>query len=377
MDVINTIFITILAMLGFAGLFVNNKYIKVSSLIILAAVFSYICSIRSMTSADTETYAFYYNEASHIRKLKLGFGRDYFPWIENWFINLCVLANKAGLSYRQFLFTIAFTFNIISSYSIYNIYKSRYLECGRMHYFAIVLTQFFVNYGFLYSYVVIRGGLSFAFCLLSYVLLLKGKKIHAVLSMVVAVALHNYSIIFVFIMIVMKIKFKKAHMKFFTITFLILFVMNIFRIDVWFTNKLTGITSIFTGNLLQVSHYLLDAEQTTSLKKGILLYLIQNIYLCVMYYKTEDSKTTNDFFVLIGGSLLAVLINDNATIRITNYFFVFQIMLYGKYLSILREEINDQNKFIIRKEGFVHSLIILVFIPTVTLIYMLRYCSII
>lgn len=377
MDVMNTVFIIFLAMLGFTELFINNKYIKISGLIILAVVFSYICSIRPITSADTETYAFYYNEASHIGQLKYGFGRDYFPWIENWFINLCVLANKVGLTYRQFLFVIAFAFNIISSYSLYKIYKYRYSECGRMHYFAIVLTQFFVNYGFLYSYVVIRGGLSFAFCLLSYTLLLKEKKIPALLSLVVAVALHNYSVIFVLIMIVMKINFKKTHMKFFMIIFIILFVMNLFRIDVWFTSILTGISSLFTGNLLQVSHYLLDAEQTTSLKKGILLYLIQNIYLCIMYYKIEDPKITNDFFVLLGGSLLAVLINDNATIRITNYFFAFQIMLYGKYLSILKESIDDQNRFIISKDGFVHSVIILIFIPVITFIYMLRYCSII
>jgi membrane protein len=208
-------------------------------------------------------------------------------------------------------------------------------------------------------------------------MLLKRKKLPAILAMVAAIALHNYSVIFLCIWIISLFRFKKSHIKFFTTIFVILLVMNIFRIDVLFTNMLQRIPALFTGNLLQISHYLLDAEQTTSLKKGILLYLIQNIYLCSLYYKNDTPEITNDFVILLIGSFLAVLINDNAVIRVTNYFFVFQIMLYGKYISGLRASMEDQRTFIMTKKCFVHSIIIILVIPTVTFVYMLRYCSII
>lgn len=363
--------------LGIVGLLIRNRQIKICSIILLAVIFSYICSIRPLYSADTSTYAYYYHNASSISKLKYGLGRDYFPWVENWFINLCVLSNYIGLSYREFLFWVALAFNILSSYSIYEIYKSKYSPKGNTQYLIIVIIHFFVNYGFLYSYVVIRGGLSFAFCLLAYAMLLNKKKIFAILSMVVAIALHNYSIVVLIIWIIKKIHFKKTHMRFFMIVFAILLVMNVFRIDVWFTNMLQGFATLFTGKLLQVSHYLLDAEQTTSLKKGILLYLIQNIYLCGLYYKYQTTEITNDFVILFVGSLLAVLINDNATIRITNYFFIFQIMLYGKYLARLRENIRNDSVLVITRDSLFHYTLIMLIIPTITFIYMLRYCSII
>lgn len=377
MDLITIIFLTVMTVLGVVGLCINSKYIKIIGLIILILTFSYICSVRNISSADTKTYLYYYNQAANINEIKFGFGREYFPWIENWFINICWLFNKLHFQFSQFLFIIALAFNTLSCYALTSIFKEKYSFERKISFVFIVILLFFVNYGFLYSYVVIRGGLSFVFCLLAYSCSLKKYRIKTIVFMIIAIAVHNYSTVFLLIFVLYKIKFKKNHMKFFMSVFIILLIMNIFRIDVVFTKMITKIGVLFTGDLLQVSHYLLDAEETTSLKKGILLYLMQNVYLVYLFYNMHDKKITNDFAVLLTGSILAALINDNAVIRITNYFFVFQVFLYGRYLTECYVLKNLRKHTTMTREMFANIIIIAIVLPVTTFVYMLRYCSII
>ncbi|MCB5662425.1 hypothetical protein LIQ79_17295, partial [Erysipelatoclostridium ramosum] len=92
----------------------GNKTLRTLGYITIIILFSYVCSIRSMDSADTTEYLNYYIKSANISQLKYGFGRDYYPWIENWYINFCWLCNKFGLNFSQFLFLVAFLFNSIS-----------------------------------------------------------------------------------------------------------------------------------------------------------------------------------------------------------------------------------------------------------------------
>lgn len=377
MEPITLFNISIIFILSILVLGVKNKSVTVVGLILISIIYAYFCSIRPLSSADTNTYAFYYYEASSVDSMNYGIGREYFPWVENWFINLCILANRMGLEFREFLFNTSLLFNVLTMWVLYEIL--RVIESTRniVNIFLIVFVQFFINFGFLYSYVVIRGGLSFAMCLLAYLYYLKENRIKSAVSFLIAIALHNYSIICLLILLILKLKFKNSHIKLYFILFILFAFLNVLRIDVWFTNVLQGFSGLFSDTLLPVTHYILDAEQTESVKKGMLLYLIQNIYLSYLFYDSVDVKLNNYFMVLIVGSLIALLINDNAVIRITNYFFIFQTFLYARYFIETKIFINNKSSLLISRRQLVNLFVSIFLLPLLTLIYMLRYCSII
>lgn len=327
--------------------------------------------MRPMTSADTQTYAWYYEKSGNITDFKFGIGRDYFPWVENWFINYGWFCNNVlHLDFRGYLFLCAMIFNTISLYSLISIVKTRYGKILNSGFILSIVLLFVANFGILYSYVVIRGGISFAFCLLAYSYFLKNKKIKTALSMLIAILMHNYSIVFIPILFITKIRFKKNHMKLFITLFSILFVMSLFRFDVLFTKYLQGVKELFSSELYGITHYLMDAQQVMTVRKGALLYLAQNIYIAILLYRSKE-KCTSELLILLIGGLITALINDDGAIRITNYFYLFQIFLYGKYL--LNDEVDGSRS----RAKTINSIVITILIPVVTLIFILRYCSII
>lgn len=354
--------------IGAIFLSVKDKRFKIAGLLILIITFSYVCSTRPIESADTETYLWYYKNSANITSFKYGLGRDYYPWVENWYINLNWFCNKIlNLDFRQFLFACSFVFNSISLYSLLRIIKIRYGDIKKSVFLISIIFLFFANFGFLYSYVVIRGGLSFAFCLLAYLFFLKKKYIITCFYMLLSILLHNYSIVFIPIMILSQKEYKKNHKQLFLVLFILLLAMSLFRFDVIFTNSINQISGLFTKDLIELTHYLLDAQDTNAIRKGAVLYLIQNVYLSILLYRDKENHT-RDFIVLLAGGIITALINDDGAIRITNYFYLFQIFLYSKYLLA---PVTKTSK------GFMaNALIITIVIPLATLVFILRYCSI-
>lgn len=352
----------------------GDKKLKLLGYITIILIFSYICSIRPMDSADTTEYLNYYTRSANIGQLKYGLGRDYFPWIENWYINFCWACNKVGLSFSQFLFLMAFLFNSISVYSINKIVKIKFQEYVNASIVLVGLFIYFTNFGFLYSYVVIRGGLSFALFLLVYSLYLEKKYVRAIAVFFIALAFHNFSVVIIPIILLDKIRFKNKHKSLFGVLFVVLLLLSLVRFDIYFTNLFGNLFRTITQGYSASTTYLLDSNTTGGIKKGILLYLIQNIYLLYLY-RDEETNTTYEFLLLSIGSIIAVLINDNAVVRATNYFFVFQLFLYVRYLMKYKL-VHGLFGTKMSKDLFMKSVLIVFIIPALTMIYILRYCGI-
>ncbi len=376
MGIMEVIFLVLLGITGVGMILVNNKSLRRVGMGILICVFSYICALRPETAADRETYYYYYVNSESIDEFFGGFGKDYFPWIENWYINFCHVFSSNGVSFEVFLFICAFIINALSLFSIFSICKEYGFEVKNGYYYLSVILLFFVNYGFLYGYVVIRGGLSFSLVLFTYLMFMRKKYFRAIVTGIIAVAFHNFSIVIVLILALSVIKIRKNHMSFFTVFFVVFLMCSLLRVDVLITNLLLKVNVLFENEiLLEATHYLLDSEQTRQIKKGIVLYLVQNIYLSYLYRRTSDVKDNNLFLLLFVGSFIAIMINDNAVIRITNYFFVFQTVLYVKYFYKNFRYLVTKRKF--NKILLLHYLVITLVIPVATFYYMLRYCSVI
>jgi len=376
MEIMEVLFLVLLGITGISMILVNNKSLRRAGTGILLCVFSYVCAVRPETAADRETYYYYYVNSEFIDEYYFGFGKDYFPWIENWYINFCHVFSSNGVSFEVFLFICAFIINALSLYSLFSICKEYGIEVKNGFYYLSVILLFFVNYGFLYGYVVLRGGLSFSLVLFTYLLFMRKEYFNALVTGIIAVAFHNFSIVIVLLLVLNMIKISKNYMRFFTFFFVACLICSMLRVDVLITNVLLKINVLFENDfLLEASHYLLDSEQTRQIKKGIVLYLVQNIYLAYLYRGSRDVKDGYLFLILSVGSIIAITINDNAVIRITNYFFVFQIVLYVKYVYENFRYLVMKRKF--NKKLLIHYSLITLIIPITTFYYMLRYCSVI
>ena len=357
----------------------GNKTLRTLGYITIIILFSYVCSIRSMDSADTTEYLNYYIKSANISQLKYGFARDYYPWIENWYINFCWLCNKFGLNFSQFLFLVAFLFNSISVYSINKIINIKFTNHTKASLMLSGLFIYFANFGFLYSYVVMRGGLSFALFLLVYSFDLEKKYLYEVIAFIAALAFHNFSLVIIPIILLRRFRFKnkyrKVYRNIFLLFFVLLILLSLMRVDIYFTSFFGTLFNTITKGYSAANVYLSDVSFAGGIKKSILLFLIQNIYLLYLYWNEEDNYTYEFLLLLIGG-IIAVLINDNAVVRATNYFFVFQLFLYIQYL--MKYKLSHRlYEMKVNKKFFYNSVIIIMVIPMFTMIYILRYCSII
>lgn len=374
MDILSLLLIVILVLYGVGLIRIGNEKLQIVGMLILIATFSYICSIRPLDSADTENYYNYYRMSQNISEFHFGFGRDYSRWVENWYINLCWLANLVKLTFSQFLFLVAFFFGVLSMYSVNAIYDT--LSDGRkkMTGYLSIIALYYSNFGILYSYVVIRGGLSFALCLLAYTFLQRKKYLRSILIFLCSIALHRFSIIAIAVLALLKINFKKKHTKLLLCAFTILVVLSLLRIDIYFTRFLNTLTVTFASLFKDTNYF--NAVGDTGAKKGILLYLLQNLYLMYLVGNSKKQYNTNIFFVLLAGSIIAVFANDNATIRIANYFFVFQLYLYAEYLIDAKAKKPTAARRNEEVERVMNQTLITIAIPAFTAIYMLRYCGI-
>lgn len=365
MDFLSILLILVVIGISILFLAVGDTKIQIISLLAIICVLSYICSVRSLNSADTSNYFHYYKIGRDITKFYFGLGRDYNPWVENWFINFCWLCNYLGFSFAQFLFIVAFLVNSISLFSIVSIYREFYPEDNKLYGIISVIILFFSQYGILYAYVAIRGGLALALCLLSFCCFTKRRYFGGILSVVAAIALQNFSWVFLIVLFIYVLRINKRDNKVLLALFLLLLIFAFVRVDIVITRWLSG-SSAFTSIFSNDAYY--DQSDTSyGIKKGILLYLFQNIYLLYLLKDRFDKKTNNLFIIILVGSIISATISSNATIRISNYFLVFQVFLYSEYLTK-----RDNSK-----EAVVHSIIITVLIPVISSIYMLRYCGII
>ncbi|MFR6294926.1 MAG: hypothetical protein ACLUKP_13215, partial [Thomasclavelia ramosa] len=157
--------------------------------------------------------------------------------------------------------------------------------------------------------------------------------------------------------------------------FVLLILLSLMRVDIYFTSFFGTLFNTITKGYSAANVYLSDVSFAGGIKKSILLFLIQNIYLLYLYWNEEDNYTYEFLLLLIGG-IIAVLINDNAVVRATNYFFVFQLFLYIQYL--MKYKLSHRlYEMKVNKKFFYNSVIIIMVIPMFTMIYILRYCSII
>lgn len=367
MDLLSILLILTLLAVNTLLLVKGNIKVQRLALIAIIVVFSYICAVRPETSADTSNYLFYYEKAQSLTSLKWGLGRDYNPWIENWYINYCWLLNRIGLSFRQYLFVTSFLFNILSLFSIVSIYNSLYKDNRKINGLVSVILLFFTQYGILYSYVAIRAGLAMAFCLTATALYYKKKYVFSVLFLLLAIAFQNYSIAFVIVLILLMIRKENRNNKLLMTVFILLLLLSFVRIDIRITSLLSRIPAL--RNIFQNTTYYEAADSTFGIKKGILLYLVQNIYLLYLLKDRYENKINNLFAIILVGSIIVASVSSNSTIRLANYFLVFQVFLYTEYLNGMTYDNG--------KERAVHLIIITILVPVLSTIYMLRYCGII
>lgn len=369
----NIVISCVIGMMGLILMLINNKYIKKLGIIFFVIGISSIAALRPISSADTKTYEFYYNYSKSITHYSFLLGRNYFLWIENWYINLCSVFSKNGVSFRVFLFVVAFSINVISIFSLHNIsefYSKRNTND------AVLLVLFVTNYGFLYAYAAIRGGIAFAFSLLAISKYLQKKYIPGIISFLIAVAMHNSSIAVVLIILMLSVSHKRLTAKKCLYLLILALVCSLARIDVIITKFVVDKFSYLLSNkfIYQFGHYLLDAEITHDIKKGTVLIILQSIYLVQLYKNqiAENREIRAMMGVLIIGSYFAVLINDNATLRLTNYFTVYQIVLFVNYISNSKKR--EWKQF---RNYQINCLIITVLLPVLNAVFILRYCSII
>lgn len=365
MDFLSILLILVIFIISILLISVGDKKLRTISIVAIICVLSYICSIRPLDSADTINYLHYYNIGKNLTEFHLGLGRDYNPWVENWFINLCWLCNLIGLSFKQFLFVMAFMINGLSVFSIVSIYKTFYPENNKMYGIINILFLLISQYGILYAYVAIRGGLAFALCLFSFKCFVQKKFFGGALSVVAAISIQNFSWVFLIILFIYELRINKRNNKLLTVLFFLLLVFAIIRVDIVIT-RLISRTALF-ANIFSNDAYYNQNDMDYGIKKGILLCLVQNIYLLYLLKDRFNGKINNLFIIILTGSFIDATISSNSTIRIANYFIVFQLLLYSEYL----------NCHIDSKEGMFHSVIITVVIPILSSIYMMRYCGIV
>lgn len=365
---------------GIFCLLLNNKKLNTFGTIIILTGIALIASIRPHTVPDTENYKTYFEYSKTITHYAFSFGRTYFPWIEDWYLNFCSVFSKNGVPFEVFLFIMAFMNNGIAVYSInriVNIYVP-----GRTNNIALLLL-YISNYGFLYSYVVIRGGLSFAFCLFGVSLFLDKKYLQAALVVFVAIALHNYSLIILLVLFLLKKGPQRLSPQFCLFCFISFLVAALIRLDVLFTNYVAsnflGFLSKFSG--FSFSHYIQNTSGADGIKKGTVLILLQSIYLTYLFWNQikEKAQLSRFMFVLIIGGAISVLINNNATARMSNFFSIYQIVLFMEYLTE-RSSLSDRsemNRFVMERSLFLNGTLICLVFPLLNLIYILRYCMII
>ena len=363
---------------GFLLLFLNNKKLNFFGLFLVLLGISYIASIRPETSADTQNYLRFYEESRSITNYSFSIGRTYHAWVEDWYLNFCSIFSKNGIDFRLYLFIVAF---IINSVSIYAINKLTSLFTDNKVYFPALLLLYISNYGFLYSYVVIRGGLSFAFSILGIYYFLNKKYIKTILFVLVSVALHNYSLVIIAVLLLIKFGPKRLTAKTCAISFMILLAMAVLRVDVFFTNYVVrNFMSILNqSSLFSFSHYLQEAASSDGIKKGTVLILVQSLYITYLFRNEIDKseQLSKYMFILIIGGAVSVLLNNNATARMSNYFTVYQIVLFMKYLSDNFYIDTSFGGLTIDRRVFYQTCMICAVFPILNLIYILRYCSVI
>lgn len=368
MDFLTILLIVVVVGVGILFVAIGDRKVQTLGIILMIIVFSYICAIRPLTSSDTINYFNYYNKSRSITQFHWGIGRDYNPWTENWYINFCWLMNRIGLSFTQFLFVTSFLFNVISIFSIISIYKSLYQGENRYRGLISILSLFVAQYGILYSYVVVRGALALSFCLLAFARLVKRKYFSCGIFVFLAIAFQNFSWVFLAIIALLLPIIKRRNNKLLLLLYLAFIAMSVFRIDIVITRLLSNVSLL--SNIFSNEAYYDRQNFSYGLQKGMLLFLFQNVYLLYLLWNEDKGKIDNYFNILTIGSILATTINSNATIRITNYFFVFQLFLYAEYF-------NSKSFYEDGKEKLINSIIITIAIPVLSAIYMLRYCSII
>ncbi len=368
MDFLTILLIVVVVVVCVLLVAIGDRKVQTLGIILMIIVFSYVCAIRPLTSSDTTNYYNYYNKARSITQFHWGIGRDYNPWTENWYINFCWLMNRIGFSFTQFLFFTSFLFNTISIFSIISIYKTLYQDENRYRGLISILSLFVAQYGILYSYVVVRGALALSFCLLSVARLVKKKYISCGLFVFLAIAFQNFSWVFLPIIVLLLPHFKRRNNKLLFLCYFASIALSVIRVDIILTRLLSNISIL--SNLFANEAYYDSQNISYGLQKGMLLFLTQNVYLLYLLRSEYERKVNNYFNILTIGSILATTINSNATIRITNYFFVFQLFLYAEYF-------NSMTFYKGGKEKAINSIIITIVIPVLSAIYMLRYCSII
>lgn len=344
---------------------------------IIIFLYSFLAAIRPLTSADTLTYKFYYDYSANIQSYRYSFGRNYFMWVEDWYINFCSFFSKLNVDYSLYLFIVAILILVISLYSLNRIFKILFNK-GNHLVIVTIFIHYIFNYGFLYSYVVIRGGLSLAFSLLTFSFFLEKKWMKTVCFFSISYAFHNYSIIMLLIMSVFLLNWRMVNKRLVYFIFIILIILNLFRFDILFTDLIISTIGFLKDgtNIFQFGHYLMDAENMFNLKLGALFPLLESLFLSYLYKDNfNDINIRRIFVVLILGSLINVLINDNATLRITNYFYILQTILFAKYIQ--KNVKNESTKLRISCLKYPQILIVMVLIPLFNIIYILRYCSVI
>lgn len=363
---------------GVLCLFVNNRKINTFGIIFVLVGIAYIAAIRPDTSADTANYRKYYENSKLITEYSFSLGRTYYDWVENWYLNFCSVFAKNGVDFRIFLFVISLLINTVSVYSIYKL-TSLYTN-GRFGYLALILL-YLSNYGFLYSYVVIRGGISFAFGLLGVYFFVSKKYFRSAINILISVAMHNYSLVIILLLLLLKLGPKRIHPKVCMTIFSVLLLMAFFRVDVLFTNYVVDNLMSFLSKFsaFSFSHYLQEASFADGIKKGTVLIILQSMYLTHLLWKDieKNEQLSRFMFVLIVGGAISVLFNNNATARMSNYFSVYQIVLFMVYISNNLKYEKSVSGLLIKKDVFINATLILGVFPLLNFIYILRYCSII
>ncbi len=310
----------------------QQQWIEIFFFVIIVALIS---AYRPLDMSDTGDYEYLYRNIGNVDFNNLGlFARiilhggarsDYIN-VEVGFCLLMRYASYMGLSFRLFSFSLSIVISLVTLMGLFNI--SKYLQKESIDRITI-LNAYLLFDCFRATSVTIRAGISIAFCLVAIGNLLqkKGLTISAV-SFILAVYLHNASVLIIPIATLLLLHIsisKRTFMCIWLISMMVMLLNLSQRIYPLFMEVIIS-TLKFSG----IEKFVLSAGNTRLFVP--IRHLVLNFFagfVALFTYTNEKRNATMSFIVLCGIVLFALGYPMKSSYRITEYFFLFLIPLFS------------------------------------------------
>ena len=305
-------------------------------------------AVRSYDIQDTLAYLDAYEKLgppqAYLGALwKIG-GRTY--GLETGFIFFMAVCKQLAMSFRVFLFTVAFINSFLLLNAVYQIclisaYKNdfffiRALKIESKNYPRLnqtinaieiknIIAVFFSFFAFHYCCIAIRAGLSIALCFIALYFLLKNQKLISLLFLYFAARVHSMALLFSIVLVSVYLQQNnKINQKASQISAIRLFVVFCLlslalNLSSHIIDGVTALLSKMTGNLTisGFSGYLADLDKNVGLKDWLTVGVI-GTSLLIWTNKTSNAMTK---LIILGLFVTSFLYPIRAINRAADYFY--------------------------------------------------------